>query len=213
MNIFKSLILQKNFCLKSLVIFHLNRNSSARIYSTHHILGSDFSQCFLTTQKCLSLNSARFFTDYKSPVNAGKNFKPQQIPISKQNQHLLVQVFGQNNEDLGVLSLGKAKEKANSSNLKLVMIDETPSPPHAKFLTGKELYELQIKAKREKQESDSTKISKEKEVDMNLGIEEHDLETKMKMIKNFVEKGHPTTIKIDSKIHNKKVKKKYLFKD
>jgi translation initiation factor IF-3 len=48
---------------------------------------------------------------------------------------------------------------------------------------------------------------------MNLGIEEHDLETKMKMIKNFVEKGHPTTIKIDSKIHNKKVKKKYLFKD
>ena len=84
------------------------------------------------------------------------------------------------------------------------MIDEAPSPPHGKLITGKELYELQIKY-RHSEERANLKLPKEKEVDMNIGIDVHDLDIKLNMIKNFVEKGHPVIIKIDSKIKNNKV--------
>jgi len=204
MNFLKNLILQKCFLTRS-IILNANRDIHT-MFSRTSILSSNFS---FTFQNSLVWHTSRNLTNFKTPVNAGKSFKPQPIPVSKQNQHLLVKVFGQNDEDLGVLSLRQAKDKADINNLKLVMIDETLSPPHAKFLTGKELYELQMKTKEEKK--DDAKIFKEKEVDINLGIEDHDLGIKVKMIQQFLEKGHPVVVRIDSKIYKKKVPKMQFF--
>lgn len=210
MNLLKNLILQ-NFSPTRPITFNAKRDnhSLSTVFFCTRLICSKFS--FTSQKPSLPKFSRNYNTNYKSPVNAGKSFKPQQIPVSKQNQHLLIQVFAQNNENLGVLSLQQAKEKATNANLKLVMIDEAPNPPHAKLLSGKELYELQMKSKGEKEEQNNPKILKEKEVDINLGIDEHDLEIKIKMIKNFIEKGHTVTVKIDSKIKNKKVIHLTLF--
>jgi translation initiation factor IF-3 len=93
----------------------------------------------------------------------------------------------------------KAKEMANKSELKLVIVDDKESPPKFKLMTGNQLYKSQMTTK------DAVKAPKSKEIDINLGISDHDLDTKMKMLHNFHEKGHPVTIKIMSKIINKKV--------
>ncbi len=102
----------------------------------------------------------------------------------------------------------QAQDKANRSELKLVIIDEVSSPPKFQLMTGQELFKLQMKLKEnEKIEKAAyvNKVLKEKEIDFNLGISDHDFETKLKMMNNFYEKGHPIRIKVASKIANAKV--------
>ena len=88
-----------------------------------------------------------------------------------------------------------------------MIIDESTKPPKFKLMNGNELYQLQLKHREEKRaEKDAGfKYLKEKEIDINLGISDHDLDIKVKMIQNFFEKGNPIKIKIKSVIVGKSV--------
>jgi len=151
------------------------------------------------SNRIFQLNRVEYLSDYKTPTNNSKTFKPTTIAVTNANKHLMINVFDQKDTFLGKMSMEKAKEMANKSELKLVIVDDTESPPKFKLMTGNQLYKAQMNTK------DAVKVPKNKEIDINLGISDHDLETKIKMLHNFHEKGHFVTIKLISKIMNKKV--------
>lgn len=171
---------------------------------SHHL--PKFSQAILSKQNYFL---RPYSINYKTPTNRSKVFKPETIAVTNANKHLEIELFDQNEKDLGKMSMEKAKDLANRSELKLVITNDSTTPPKFKLMSGNELYKMQIKTRNENKfdKENTLKVTKEKEIDINLGISEHDLEIKIKMAQNFYEKGHSIKIKIISKI----VKKSVIF--
>ena len=153
---------------------------------------------------CLGLS--RFYSNTKRPSN--KVFNPSTVAVTKANSHLDINLFDEANLDLGKLSMDAANKLAQKKELKLVITDESCTPPKFKLMDGTELYRLQMSYR--ESNKDLVKDHREKEIDMKLGIDEHDLQIKLKMASNFHEKGHLVKIKIRSSISRKWV---HLFCD
>jgi translation initiation factor IF-3 len=145
----------------------------------------------------------------KTPTNRAKTWQPSTVPVTRANQHLEVHLTdAANNVELGKVSLGEANRLAKERELRLVITDESTSPPRFQLMTGTELFKLQMTYKGQQKDAlkePGQRVLKEKEVDLNLGIEDHDFDIKMKMVARFYEQGHPVKISIDSKVSNKNV--------
>lgn len=139
----------------------------------------------------------------KTPTNRSKTFKPATVPVTNANKHLIIDLADQNGQEIGKVNMERAKELAEQGGLKLVIVDDVCSPPKFKLMTGKELTQMQIRQK-EVNRGDAKEL-REKEIDINLGISEHDLDIKLKMANNFFDKGHRIKIRVLSKIYKKRV--------
>ena len=114
-------------------------------------------------------------------------------PFSKElrvNWHIRakdVRVIGENGEQLGVLPLAKALEIANEHNLDLVEVAATSSPPVCKLLDyGRYRYE---QTKKERKARQSQRIGLLKEIRVRPRVQEHDLETKIRVARRLLEEG------------------------
>src|SRR6201994_5126023 len=98
-----------------------------------------------------------------------------------------VRVIDQDGENLGVMYTREAMEQAQSVGLDLVEVSPNADPPVAKFLdVGKYKYETQKKANLARK---SQKTQEIKEIKMRPNIDDHDYQTKMKKIFEFIEEG------------------------
>src|SRR6195952_115175 len=114
------------------------------------------------------------------PVKSGPRFNDL-IVVPK------VRVIDENGENLGVMYTREAMEQANGIGLDLVEVSPNADPPVAKFLdVGKFKYETQKKANLARK---SQKTQEIKEIKMRPNIDDHDYETKMKKVFEFIEEG------------------------
>jgi len=98
-----------------------------------------------------------------------------------------VRVIDQDGENLGVMYTREAMEQAQSVGLDLVEVSPNADPPVAKFLdVGKFKYEAQKKANLARK---SQKTQEIKEIKMRPNIDDHDYDTKMKKIIEFIGEG------------------------
>ena len=98
-----------------------------------------------------------------------------------------VRVIDENGENLGVMYTREAIEQANEIGLNLVEISPNADPPVAKFLdVGKHRYEAQKKANAARKTQKTQDI---KEIKMRPNIDDHDYDTKMKKVVEFLEEG------------------------
>ena len=98
-----------------------------------------------------------------------------------------VQVISSSGENLGVLSLQKAIEVAQSEGLDLIEISPKATPPVCKIMAmGKYKYDMQKKASKAKK---NQKIATLKELKLRPGTEIHDYNFKIKNAKKFLTKG------------------------
>jgi translation initiation factor IF-3 len=98
-----------------------------------------------------------------------------------------VRVIDENGENLGVMYTREAMEQAREVGLDLVEVSPNADPPVAKFLdVGKFKYETQKKANLARK---SQKTQEIKEIKMRPNIDDHDYETKMKKVFEFIEEG------------------------
>jgi translation initiation factor IF-3 len=98
-----------------------------------------------------------------------------------------VRVIDENGENLGVMYTREAMEQAQSVGLDLVEVSPNADPPVAKFLdVGKFKYEAQKKANLARK---SQKTQEIKEIKMRPNIDDHDYDTKMKKIIEFIGDG------------------------
>jgi translation initiation factor IF-3 len=98
-----------------------------------------------------------------------------------------VRVIDENGENLGVMYTREAMEQAREVGLDLVEVSPNADPPVAKFLdVGKFKYEAQKKANLARK---SQKTQEIKEIKMRPNIDDHDYDTKMKKVVEFLEEG------------------------
>ena len=98
-----------------------------------------------------------------------------------------VRVIDHEGENLGVMYTREAIEQAAEHGLDLVEVSPNADPPVAKFLdVGKFKYEAQKKANLARK---SQKTQEIKEIKMRPNIDDHDYDTKMKKVEEFIGEG------------------------
>ena len=98
-----------------------------------------------------------------------------------------VRVIDGDGENLGVMYTREAMEQAKEVGLDLVEVSPNADPPVAKFLdVGKFKYEAQKKANLARK---SQKTQEIKEIKMRPNIDDHDYDTKMKKVEEFIGDG------------------------
>ena len=98
-----------------------------------------------------------------------------------------VRVIDENGENLGVMFTREAMEAARELGLDLVEVSPNADPPVAKYLdVGKFKYETQKKANIARKLQKTQEI---KEIKMRPNIDDHDYNTKMKKIFEFIGEG------------------------
>jgi len=98
-----------------------------------------------------------------------------------------VRVIDENGENLGVMFTREAIEQAADAGLDLVEVSPNADPPVCKFLDiGKYKYEAQKKANIARKTQRTQEI---KEIKMRPNIDDHDYDTKMKKVFDFIEEG------------------------
>ncbi len=98
-----------------------------------------------------------------------------------------VRVIDGDGENLGVMYTREAMDQAKEVGLDLVEVSPNADPPVAKFLdVGKFKYEAQKKANLARK---SQKTQEIKEIKMRPNIDDHDYDTKMKKVAEFIGEG------------------------
>lgn len=101
-----------------------------------------------------------------------------------------VRVIGPDNKQIGVMQTVEALKLAQKMGLDLVEITATVKPPICRIIDfGKFMYEQSKKNKEVKSPS-----SKMKEVKFRMNIEQHDYETKLRHLEQFLHKGYKVKI-------------------
>lgn len=103
-----------------------------------------------------------------------------------------VRVIDDEGENLGVMYTQEAMERAFEIELDLVEVSPTADPPVCKFLDiGKYKYEAQKKANLARKTQRTQEI---KEIKMRPNIDDHDYDTKMKKVHDFIGEGDKVKI-------------------
>jgi translation initiation factor IF-3 len=117
----------------------------------------------------------------------------QQVRINHQIRSAELRVIDADGQNIGVISLKEALEKAQSAGLDLIEISPTATPPIAKIMDyGKFQYEANKKLKQAKAKAH---VVETKNVQVKIGTGDHDLSLKAKKASEWLKEGH--RIKID----------------
>lgn len=103
-----------------------------------------------------------------------------------------LRVIGSDGTQIGILSRGQALLEAEKAGLDLVEISPEAHPPVARIVDwGKFLYQKTKEQQRSRKNSRTVEI---KQMRMGLKIGAHDLEIKLRKIREFLEAGHKVKI-------------------
>jgi translation initiation factor IF-3 len=114
------------------------------------------------------------------------------LKVNREIRAPKVRVIGQAGEQIGILALYEALERAAEAGLDLVEIVPGSNPPVCKIINyGKFRYD---QTKREKESKKAQHQIKVKEVKFKPNIDIHDLETKKRHAREFISKGNKVKI-------------------
>lgn len=117
-----------------------------------------------------------------------------ELQINEEIRDKEVRVIDNNGEQLGIMKLEEALEKAAASNLDLVKIAPQANPPVCKIIDyGKYRFE---QAKREKEARKNQRVVDVKEIRLSLNIDTHDFNTKAGHAKRFLNDGDKVKVSI-----------------
>jgi translation initiation factor IF-3 len=103
-----------------------------------------------------------------------------------------VRVIDQTGEQVGVMTIKEALQKAEELGIDLVEIVPEANPPVCKIIDyGKYRYD---QTKREKESKKASHQIKVKEIKFKPNINEHDLQTKLRHVRDFLAKGNKVKV-------------------
>ncbi len=105
-----------------------------------------------------------------------------------------VRLIDENGTQVGIVPIQEALERAKQAGLDLVEVAPNAKPPVCRILDyGKYKYEME---KKEKQARKKLRQSQIKEMQFRPRISEHDLEVKVKKVREFLEEGHKVRVRM-----------------
>lgn len=112
--------------------------------------------------------------------------------INREIRAARVRVIDKDGSQLGVIPLSEALMKAELAGLDLIEISASSDPPVCKIIDyGKYRYQQTKKERESKKSQHQVKV---KEVKVKPNTDEHDLQTKLKHAREFIEKGNKVRI-------------------
>lgn len=112
--------------------------------------------------------------------------------INREIRAARVRVIDKDGGQLGVLSIGEALIRAEQAGLDLIEIAPTAEPPVCKIIDyGKFRYQQTKKEKENKKAHHQVKV---KEIKVKPNTDDHDLETKLKHAREFLQKGNKVKV-------------------
>ena len=103
-----------------------------------------------------------------------------------------VRLIDEDGEQVGVVALDKAKERAAESGLDLVEVAAQARPPVVKIMDwGKYRYEQQKKAREARKNQHQVEV---KEVQLRPRTDDHDFEVKLKRARRFLGEGNKVRV-------------------
>jgi translation initiation factor IF-3 len=123
----------------------------------------------------------------------GRRGRPmrQREPDIRHNKYIRareVRLIGPNGENVGVVDTRDAQKKADAFGLDLVEISPKANPPVCRIMDyGKHKYEID---KRKKDAKKKQSVVKVKEVKYHANVEDHDYDTKLRHMRDFIEDGN-----------------------
>lgn len=128
-----------------------------------------------------------FLQELLGPRMEGGIIKEQKVRVNDQIRISPIRLIGADGEQVGIVSLDDAKERARDAGLDLVEVAPDARPPVCKLMDyGKFRYEEQRKARDARKKQHTVSI---KEVKYRPGIEDHDYEFKTRHVRRFLEDG------------------------
>ena len=116
-----------------------------------------------------------------------KTISDLQVRINEQIRDREVRLIGEDNEQLGVVSIAEAMAYAEEHGVDLIEIAPTAKPPVCKAMDfGKFRYE---RNRKEKDAKKKQKVTEVKEIRLSPNIDENDLNTKASQAVKFISKG------------------------
>lgn len=127
-----------------------------------------------------------------------KKFKYKKQEVSKHRVNHQIRfspvMVIQEGENLGVMPTDEARKIAKRCGLDLVEVAPQARPPVCRIMDyGKFKYEQGIKEKKQKQQ----KTTQVKEVRFTPVIGQHDIDTKIRLIRKFIEEGDKVNLKLE----------------
>lgn len=117
-----------------------------------------------------------------------------ELLINEQIHAREVRLIGSSGDQVGVIPLAEALEKAAAENLDLVLVSPQANPPVCKIMNyGKYKYEQSKKEREARRNQHTINL---KEIRMSPTIEEHDLNTKARHAIKFLENGDKVKVTI-----------------
>lgn len=108
--------------------------------------------------------------------------------VNRQIRAPKVRVIDKNGKQVGILAIQQAQALADADHLDLVEIAPNAQPPVCKIIDyGKFRYQQTKKEKESKKAQHQVKV---KEIKVKPNTDEHDLQTKLKRAREFIEKGN-----------------------
>ncbi|MDH7605395.1 MAG: translation initiation factor IF-3 [Melioribacter sp.] len=105
-----------------------------------------------------------------------------------------VRLIGANGEQIGIVSIKDALQKAEEAGMDLVEIAPQANPPVCKIIDyGKFVYEQQ---KREKLQKKKQQVSVLKEIRLHPNTDVHDFDFKARHAANFIEDGNKVKVSV-----------------
>ena len=99
-----------------------------------------------------------------------------------------VRLIGEDGSQVGVVSTREALMRAQAAQLDLVEISPTAQPPVCRIMDyGKFKYETEKRDKTSRQHASATRV---KEIQLHPNVGDHDYQTKVRHLRDFVEGGH-----------------------
>ncbi|XP_051264306.1 translation initiation factor IF-3, mitochondrial [Dicentrarchus labrax] len=118
--------------------------------------------------------------------------------------HPDIEVLSDTGESLGTMHRLVAIKLMESKGLKLALVSEHKNPPVYQLMSGKQIYEEQLKQReKEKPKPDTLQI---KELTISPAIAAHDLSIKLKQVESWLEKKYHVRITLRSRFVDTAVK-------
>ncbi len=121
----------------------------------------------------------------------------QKVSINQQIKSVTLRVIGPVGENFGVISREDALEKAKALKLDLIEVSPNAEPPVARITDyGKYMFET---SKKQKEVKAKAHITETKNVQISVGIGEHDIFIKAKQAAEWLKEGHRVKIELQLK--------------
>ncbi|XP_070605939.1 translation initiation factor IF-3, mitochondrial isoform X2 [Erythrolamprus reginae] len=156
------------------------------------------TQIWLKTVHDKKGSSNRAFCTKVVEEKRKKNAKETFESVGRRIPYNRIQLIDDNGEDMGEMRRENVLRIMDERGMTLVLLSEKTDPPKYALMTGKQIYEQRIKIR---DETDSPKAgpAQQKIIKMSTVTEQHDFNTKVKQIQEWIDKKYHVKIMLHQK--------------